>query len=282
MLWVKSIVTATDKYAQFEKLLTFPIATNALIDEISDEYVKVFDAQNSLMDYTFTDSKYKELFDEFLQQNNDEHFWKRDVFGAIFSAINSIVIVDLPQVQLTDYPAPYYYLLSIDQVIDLDYDSINKRLNYVIFHSKGNIAAFDDQSYRLFQKGDNEEFIEIVNEPHDLGYCPANFMWRDNIDPSDCYNKQSPLSSQLGDLDWYLFYSTIKKSLDLYASYPIYWAYEGKCNYRNPQGAECEGGFTHYTDGDGYTKPVPCPSCEAKKTCWSRFIVKCPDSKEFK
>ncbi|OOG19139.1 hypothetical protein BWD42_04095 [Sphingobacterium sp. CZ-UAM] len=276
MLWVKSIVTATDKYAQFEKLLTFPVATNALIDEISDEYVKVFDAQNSLMDYTFTDSKYKELFDEFLQQNNDEHFWKRDVFGAIFSAINSIVVVDLPQIQTTDYPVPYYYLLPIDQVIDLDYDSINKRLNYVIFHSKGNIAAFDNLSYRLFQTGANGEFIQIVNEPHDLGYCPANFMWRDNIDPNDFYNKQSPLSSQLGDLDWYLFYSTIKKSLDLYASYPIYWAYEGKCNYRNPQGAECEGGFTHYTDGEGNSKPVACPSCEAKKLVGPGSLLSVP------
>ena len=274
MQWAKSVIAAKDKNAQFEKLLTFPIATNDLIDEISDEYIKVFDAQNSLIDYAFSDAKYKELFDDYLQRKKDEHFWKRDVFGAILSAINSIV--DLTKEQTTDYPEPYYYLLPIDQVIDLEYDLVNKRMNYVIFHSDDKIAAFDDHYYRVFSKDDKGNPILEVEEPHDLSYCPANYMWRDNIDTNNPYNKQSPLSSQLSRLDWYLFCSTTKKSLDLYAAYPIYWAYESKCSYKNEQGAECDGGFTHLVDDDDTSRPVPCPSCEAKKLVGPGSLISIP------
>ncbi|WP_293916549.1 MULTISPECIES: hypothetical protein [unclassified Sphingobacterium] len=274
--WVKSIITASDKFDQFQKLFTFPLATNDLIDEIADEYIKVFDAQNSLYDYTFTDAKYKELFDDYLILKNDEHFWKRDVFGAILSSINSIVIVDLPQQQSGDYPEPYYYLLPIEQVIDLDYDPINNRLNYIIFNSKGNVAAFDDQFYRIFYKDGQGNLTLVTENPHDLGYCPANYMWRDNIDTNNPYSKQSPISSQLSRLDWFLLYSTMKKSLDLYASYPIYWAFEGRCNYKNEQGSECEGGFTHYTDDEGIVKTKVCPSCEAKKLIGPGSLINVP------
>lgn len=271
LLWVKSFLTAREKYEQFEKLLLFPLPTNNLVDIIADEYSKVFNAQNSYFGYEFDNPELKAIFEDYLERNNDRDFWETKVFGAMLTGINSIVVVDLDVNQETQLPEPYYYLLDISSVIDVGVDR-EGNIQYLIFKESENVVAvFDELSYRLFTKGDNDTYYESYQAEHPLGYCPASFMWSDNLDTRNKIIKQSPLSSVLSYLDKCLAKEVSKDCLDVYASFPITWMYEPECSYESPKYGKCTGGFIH---GDG--GPVACPSCSKESIVGAGTLMKVP------
>lgn len=250
--WVDSVITASDKRLQFEKMLTYPLKSNEVVDSIADEYAKVFNSQNSYIGFDFTDSALVQEYEEY--NKGYEHFWRKDVFSAMLTAINSIVVIDMP----ADGGNPYYYLLSIDRVIDVRCDR-DGNIEYLIFRDKDRVICIDDNSYKVFTKR-GEEYIFKSSNSHELGYTPASFMWNDTLASDNPYVKQSPISAILGDLDWYLFQVTAKRCLDIYAAYPIYWSFKDKCKITG-----CENGFirnaevTVLTGQYGYSR---CPSCE--------------------
>lgn len=251
--WVDSVITASDKRVQFEKMLTYPLKSNEVVDSIADEYAKVFNSQNSYIGFDFTDSALTQEYEEY--SKGYEHFWRKDVFSAMLTAINSIVVIDMSP---EEDSKPYYYLLSIDRVIDVrcDKDGV---IEYLIFRDGERIVCIDENSYKVFTKR-GEDYVFKFSNPHDLGYAPAAFMWNDTLSNDNPYIKQSPISAILGDLDWYLFQVTAKRCLDIYAAYPIYWSFKDKCKV-----AECTGGWiknpevTVATGEYGYRR---CPSCE--------------------
>lgn len=251
--WVDSVITASDKRVQFEKMLTYPLKSNEVVDSIADEYAKVFNSQNSYIGFDFTDSALTQEYEEY--SKGYEHFWRKDVFSAMLTAINSIVVIDMSP---EEDSKPYYYLLSIDRVIDVrcDKDGV---IEYLIFRDGERIVCIDENSYKVFAKR-GEDYVFKFSNSHDLGYAPAAFMWNDSLSNDNPYIKQSPISAILGDLDWYLFQVTAKRCLDIYAAYPIYWSFKDKCKV-----AECTGGWiknpevTVATGEYGYRR---CPSCE--------------------
>lgn len=254
-LWYESIITATDKRNQFEKLLTYPLKSNEVVDSIADEYSKVFHAQNAFIGVDFTDTQLEQDYAEY--SKGYESFWRKDVFSAMLTAINSIVVIDMPE-EVTDVPKPYYYLLSIDQVIDIDCEE-DGTIEHIIFKDcDGRYIVIDDERYHVYTLVGNDLRLKSSND-HLLGYCPCAFMWSDSLSANNPYVKQSPISAILSDLDWYLFHVTAKRCLDIYAAYPIYWSFKDKCSI-----SECNGGFIRYelasnTNEYGYKR---CPSCE--------------------
>ena len=114
--------------------------------------------------------------------------------------------------------------------------------------------VIDDYSYRKFsvKKDMGEVFITpILDNPHSLGFCPVDFFWDDALTSLTPEIKKSPLSTQMANLEWLLFFSESKRHLDLYAPYPIYSAYEAECDYRNnATGDYCDGGFLRGESGD--------------------------------
>ena len=270
IVWAQKILTAKDKYAQFINLLTFPIQTNDLVDTIADEYMKVFNAQDSYVGYKFRNSQDEKDYTEYLTDQKDKDFWKSDVFNAMLNGINSIIVVDLEQTQVGELPKPYYYLLSIDRVIDVECNRDGK-IEYLIFREgKDKIIVMDDTTYRVFNKKE-DKFIKSIDATHPLGYTPACFMWGDNLEPNNHYIKQSPLSSILSRLDWFLFLTTSKECLDIYASFPIYWHYSSKCEVK-----ECSGGFISYAMPDGGNGIRPCPSCEKNSLVGAGSVLQVP------
>ena len=85
--WVDSVITASDKRIQFEKMLTYPLKSNEVVDSIADEYAKVFNSQNSYIGFDFTDSALTQEYEEY--SKGYEHFWRKDVFYLLRSAYNS-------------------------------------------------------------------------------------------------------------------------------------------------------------------------------------------------
>lgn len=116
---------------------------------------------------------------------------------------------------------------------------------YIMYVTDENkIVYIDEERYVRFDKTRENDLILEVDNMHDLGYCPARFFWSDSISLSEPDIKISPITSELDSFDWYLYYSTAKKHLDLYASYPIYSGYERDCHYESHDGKErCDDGF---------------------------------------
>jgi hypothetical protein len=268
--WAKNVITATDKYAQFDRMLTYPLKSNEVVDSIADEYAKVFNSQNAFIGYEFTDPALKQEYTEY--SKGYEHFWRKDVFSAMLSAINSIVVIDMPVFQ--EEVKPYYYLLSIDRVLDVRTDKDGK-IEYLIFRDGeygewDRIVVVDDESYRVYNCKDDKQILKST-APHILGYVPCAFMWNDSLSMDTPIVKQSPISTLLSDLDWYLFHYTSKKCFDIYGSFPIYWHYANKCTVK-----ECDGGFIRMPNSTivGGFFMEPCPVCAHNSLVGAGSVLK--------
>ena len=274
-----------DKFETFRTLFRFPVITNEVLAVCYDKLSRIFDGRNPAFSYQFTATEQRDDWEWYRQEKLDEpQVWQTKGWDYFKTQINSVLIVDLPEVQEAGdrYPQPYFYWLPIRDVIDFKADHTTGQMEWIIFRQdEERIAAFDDEYYRIF-KGNNGAVGELLSEVrHDLGYCPARFFWNEPISLDRPDIKASPVTKELDRLDWYLFYAISKRHLDMYGSYPIYWGYEQSCDFHNDEtGDYCDGGFLkdkkgawHY-DNNGML--VPCPVCSQKRITGAGSFVEIP------
>jgi hypothetical protein len=242
-------ILPADKFDTFKSLLTYPLPTTELLENIYTNLKRVFDGKNANERYLFTDKQLGEDFKEFF--NSDK--FKAEAFEAMKNSIDSIVVVDLPSDanEQSTSPEPYYYFVEIDHVIDVQVDKDNQ-IEYVIFlDGEGSTVCIDDTYWRVFT-GERDKLILKTEVKHGLEAAPARMLWTDRLKSRNFINRRSPITTSLGELDWLLFHRISKRHLDLYASYPIYVSYnteekktgtpgeEGKF-VRNPKGKKLMG-----------------------------------------
>lgn len=282
--WVKSLLPK-DKFNIFLQLFKFPLPTPAVVEDVYRELERVFYSRNSSSSYQFTDSELAEDWAQYKKSKlNEPEVWKTTAWKRMQVSPNSILIVDLPQIQTSARPEPYFYWLEIDAVIDYQSSSKDENLfDWLIFKQPENrIAVFDDTSIRVYQLNEKNEIQSLVSEAsHDLGYCPARFFWSTQLNEKNKDLKKNPISKELSNLDWYLFFSISKQHLDLYAPYPIYSAYEANCNFENNEtGDYCDGGFLRNAKGeykilnDGTVEKCPC--CSEKRIAGPGSFLEVP------
>ena len=282
--WVSHLLPK-DKYNIFLQLFKFPLSTPAVVEDVYRELERVFYSRNSSSSYQFTDSELAEDWSQYKKNNlNEPEVWKTVAWKRMQVSPNSILIVDLPQIQASARPEPYFYWLEIDAVID--YETVKhdeNRFEWIIFKQPENrIAVFDDFSIRVYQLNEKNEIQSLVSEAqHDLGYCPARFFWSAQLNEKNKDVKKNPITKELSNLDWYLFFSISKQHLDLYAPYPIYSAYEADCNFENNEtGDYCDGGFLRNAKGeykilnDGSVERCPC--CSEKRIAGPGSFLEVP------
>jgi hypothetical protein len=268
--WVKSLVTY-EKYQAFARMFRFPISTNELCEQIFGELNRVFDGRNPYFDYQFTNP---EAQDDWEYYRNDvlEEKSKLETTGfeTFKNAINSIVIVDLPQEQQSERPEPYFYFLDISTVVDFEYSD---KFEWIIFETEEKTyAVFDDTYYSVYNKPGTDGLLSepLTQVEHGLGYCPAHYFWTDALNGKNFHIKKSPLSNQLSDLDYLLFLEISRRQADLYAAYPITWGYEPDCDYKSDSGEYCEDGFLRNASGSYLISRSTgelhtCPVCSGKR-----------------
>lgn len=280
--WVKSLLPK-DKYNIFLQLFRFPLSTPAVVEDVYRELERVFYSRNSSSSYQFTDSELSEDWAEYRKSNlNEPDIWKTTGWKKMQVSPNSILVVDLPQIQTSSRPEPYFYWLEIDAVIDYEISKDNV-FEWLIFKQPENrIAVFDNDSIRVFQLNEKNEIQSLVSEAfHDLGYCPARFFWSSQLNERSNDLKKNPITKELSNLDWYLFFALSKQHLDLYAPYPIYSAYEADCNFENNEtGDYCDGGFLRNEKGEfkimanGMVEKCPC--CSEKRIAGPGSFLEVP------
>lgn len=282
--WVKRLLPK-DKYNIFLQLFKFPLPTPAVVEDVYRELERVFYSRNSSSSYQFTDSELAEDWSQYRKSNlNEPEVWKTTAWKRMQVSPNSILVVDLPLVQTSTRPEPYFYWLEIDSVIDYELSKQDENLfNWLIFNQpEHRIAVFDDTSIRIYQLNEKNEIQSLVSEAqHDLGYCPARFFWSTQLNEKNKDLKKNPITKELSNLDWYLFFALSKQHLDLYAPYPIYSAYEADCNFENSEtGDYCDGGFLRNAKGeykilnDGTVEKCPC--CSEKRIAGPGSFLEVP------
>lgn len=282
--WVRQLLPK-DKFNIFLQLFKFPLPTPAVVEDVYRELERVFYSRNSSSSYQFTDSELAEDWSQYKKNNlNEPEVWKTMGWKRMQVSPNSILVIDLPQVQTSLRPEPYFYWLEIDAVIDYQTFRLDEnQFEWLIFKQpEHQIAVFDDTSIRVYQLNEKNEIQSLISEAkHDLGYCPARFFWSTRLNEKNKDLKKNPITKELSNLDWYLFFSISKQHLDLYAPYPIYSAYEADCNFENNENGDyCDGGFLRNAKGeykilnDGTVEKCPC--CSEKRIAGPGSFLEVP------
>ena len=273
----------SDKFQVFKTLFRFPVKSNEVLSVCFDKLSRIFDGRDPAYNYQFASTEQRDDWEWYRQERLGEPtVWQTKGWDYFKTQINSVLVVDLPEEQSDRLPEPYFYWLPIAHVIDFKADPATGRMKYLLFHQDGEkVAAIDDEYYRVFSTKDGTIGDLEREVRHDLGYCPARFFWNEPVSLDQPDIKASPVTKELDNLDWYLFYSISKRHLDLYGSYPIYWGYESDCDYRDEQtGYYCEHGFlkdekAHWLyDNNGLL--VPCPVCSKKHIAGAGSFVEVP------
>ncbi len=250
--WVAGILPP-DKMEGFSQLWQAPCETNELTESIFGELSRVFTAENPYTRHNFKDSETAQDFINYLNSHNDERFWKVDYWNELKTDMNSIVVVDLPPVQTTQKPEPYYYILDIDHVIDM---AVNKKgiIEYLICETAapGIILVIDDAAYYTYQvplndgKYDFTKAVQVSVVPHGLKRVPAKPLYFQPLNKKERIINHNPITKSLGALDWLLFFEVAKKYLETYAPFPIYATYSELQDFESETQSK---GEEHLTQG---------------------------------
>lgn len=280
--WVSHLLPK-DKYHTFLHLFKYPLSTPAVVEDVYRELERVFYSRNSSSSYQFTDPELEEDWASYRINNlHEPEIWKTQGWKQMQVSPNSLLVVDLPAVQRGARPEPYFYWLEISEVVDYETpDGIC--INWVVFKQPENrLAVFDDTFMRVYQLDEKNEIKHLITEAaHNLGFCPARFFWSTLLNEKNIDLKKNPITKELSNLDWYLFFALSKQHLDLYAPYPIYSAYEADCNFENNEtGDYCDGGFLRNSKGDykilANGSVERCPCCSEKRIAGPGSFLEVP------
>lgn len=263
-----------DKFNVFRSLFKYPLISCRLTDEIYSHLYKIKDGVDPVKEFKFTDEAYLQDAKEYLTESGISVRLDNELFGRMKTQVNSIVVVDMPSEQKGNRPEPYFYFVDVSKI--LQFKENKEGFEWVIYESDDNeVTVIDDTSYCVYNY-ENGELGELKAEAsHLLGECPAKWFWSDKIS-CDSIVAKHPLSLYLEVLDWYLAYSIMKRNLDLYAPFTIYWGFQTDCNYSDKLDRSCDDGFlvdidrNHSIDSEGGL--VPCPKCNSRVTGVGTFI----------
>ena len=285
LAWVQNLIPH-DKFKIFKTLFRYPVRTNEVTGICFDKLSRIFDGRNPAFNYQFMNSEQRDDWEYYRQDVlREPEVWSTKGWEFFKTEINSVLIVDLPAEQnpADRYPAPYFYWLPIESVITFEANRTTGVMDWIIFrqHDK-RIAVIDNERYRIFRESDGGNIGELlVDNPHDLGYCPARFFWSEPMNLQEPDVKQSPLTKELEALDWFLFFHISKRHLDMYGAYPIYSGYEQSCDFSNAENGDyCDGGFLK--DKQGYYRLdqagllMRCPKCGDKRITGAGSFVEIP------
>lgn len=210
--WVKTVFKQ-DNFLSFFKYFREPNAASNLINgRIKEPLKRVFYAEDSYFKYIINNETIEdpeELADGFEDR----------LLDAVLFRHNDIIIHDLEDVN-----KPVRDILEIERVKAID--STNGKIHRIGYsasiHFEDEIEPTQGYIYldaEKFAFYDND-YIELINEPHDLGYCPAFYL----ID--ECFGDLDPVRASMfsylrADLEEYVFLKTLQRMTEPNGAIPV-------------------------------------------------------------
>ncbi|NQV77082.1 MAG: hypothetical protein HQ490_01855 [Lutibacter sp.] len=201
--WVKTILK-TDNFLLIFKYLRFPIPSASLInDKVRSQLRRVFYSEDSYFRYEINGELIKHPKELEIDDFNET------LFNALLFRHNDILITDLKDVN-----EPYRFLVDIEDVVSIETDgSIIKKIAYsaeinddTLEEQKG-IVYIDEERYLFYGKDNLDK--ELLNIPHDLGKCPADFVSLESFG-DDSVVRKSIFSYTREKMENYVFLSTLQ------------------------------------------------------------------------
>ncbi|GAB3278219.1 hypothetical protein GCM10027347_52470 [Larkinella harenae] len=282
---------------QMLRQIFFPLCSNEVVDDISDACSAVHYAQDRNITVECRDEKLQRDFEQYLERINLNGFISNECHNAHFEAPNSLVVVDLPEEQTTDFPEPYLYLLNLDQVIAVEAQKLHQQAGKLVFAFFKHVqegrritraGLYDSEAYSIYVKEDGSGEWKLKNSfPHNLGHTPVFKLWSD-VSSTNPLLSNTVLRPLLGKLDSYVIEEGSFRALRLSSSNPIFWFLETSdtCDYSFYNDNErhfCQKGAMMVTiDGQSVGTGKACPRCSARRILGpgSRIPIPAQQTKE--
>ncbi len=285
--WIKTEVLKDEAvFNQMSGVIKPPFPSNELTQSIFNQGLKIFKAEDRFIKFNFTEQEMEIDAEEYRKKIQDESFWKTQGWSTYKSAIDSILVVDLPLLQRdenddliqdSERPEPYYFLLDVDNLWSVEFSKTTiasesgahllniYRIEHIAYTtSDERYIVIDDLHYRSYTKKSGKFLIESESI-HGLNYCPAQSFWSTPLNSNTMLRKSNQITGSESELDWYNFYTWAAKYLKLYAPFPIYAAYKPVCNYKMEHEGRpstvCKNGYHTYQASNGEKITKKCPKC---------------------
>ena len=284
---VRSRLNNDDAFLNFENNITYPLQTNELIESMFNALKRIFEANDKYINFEFEDLEIKQDAQKYISLK-----WFQEEGWELFAhSPNTILVVDLPEIQNTELPEPFFYPLSISDVLEINV--VENKIDYLIYCiDEDLILAIDKSEYLLLRRNkktdDWDKLEELAIIPHSLGRCPANFLNNKNLYADNQIVKASPISKSLGEIMDLLSLYTNKNTLDNHIL-PHVVKYGGDgCDYDNGYNY-CDNGLlkVKQTEGDDSWaidaethKFLRCPKCNKTLGQAETITVPTPRDKE--
>lgn len=268
---VERILGNAEKFRVFKDLMPYPLPSTQVISKATDEWNKIFFAEDRQVELYFEDDQTEAEATAFLENQNVASFVAQDVFTTAKQAVNSIAVIDTRLEVSAEgdlETVPFVFLIGTGDCVHIALDS------------KHNISSL---SYTVGKQGDSHHLIVIdqiqyavypiekgaiggvlTESPHLLGYCPVSFIWHDVVDPKNGIRRFNAIIEALEDLDLLTMAEVFSRHTDLYAAFPILWRYFTACTYQDAYGHNCNSGRVAYLDSEGREVNIECPACKNK------------------
>ncbi|MEN8122212.1 MAG: hypothetical protein ABFS35_17835 [Bacteroidota bacterium] len=209
--WVKAVFK-TDNFLTFFKYFRQPLASARLVNsKIKDPLSRVFFAEDSYFKYEINGKDVIEPDELKTDAFNDK------IFKTLLFNHNDILIHDLNGVN-----KPFREMISIHNVKAIESkDSVITRIGYsavvmIDGEKKKGYIYMDAERYVFVDK----DFEELLNIPHDLGVCPADYVAKDAFSDDDVVRK-SIFSYAVEEFEEYVFLKTLQRMTEPNGAIPI-------------------------------------------------------------
>ena len=283
LLALPKAILPADKYEKFCAFLPSPLPTVKFVGKVADGLSRVFEAQDGSVTLTLATPELETDFETYRAARHEEAFWPGTAFQAVIRALHSVLVVDMAAEQTTPRPEPYVFTLDIFDVHDIAI-KVDSSCEYLLFRLPARLdaqdrevlrmAVYDDGHYRIFEKApDAPDWAAepVLENAHVLGYCPARLLWSESLGSKTSLLRKGPLTNELAELDRYVYWHCSIEYFKSYGMFPMLWSVEEECQYKTPEGENCQGGvintlvgyWTPELDAEPVPryKAMPCPSC---------------------
>jgi hypothetical protein len=250
MQWVDDRLNNDNSINNFKNSITYPLKSASLIDSIYKELARIWDAENPYLNISYTDKNIQKPITELIDLN----WWRSTGWELLKTKYNCILLVNLPQEQLTDEPNPFIEIIDICDVIDVNVKG-NKINSIMYWYDYKTVATIDNMAFQLYATTDKDQSLSYLTyeKPNITGKCPAFFLSNVKYNNKNDIVRCNPITNNLGQLKNLVFLTILKSITDPHSFYHFIVKYGSTgCTYSN--GIEhCEGGYLYTALKDSKT-----------------------------
>ncbi len=252
-----------EKYNRLMNFFSFPLPIVSIANDISEDLNRVFNGRNANFSVQYPNKRAEQQTEQLLMMLKTREWIEKHGRRVFKCQPQTIVVIDKDASGI-----PFYLSVGLDKLIGFECDE-HDEFKYIIFdHSHGEdergkfkkIAFYDDEFYRVIEEI-NGVMTLIVENPHNLGFCPCRWFVDESLNSNDKVKRYAPLSPVLGTMsEWSQFYA--------YSYYAEHYGVFPVVEFASPicEDEHCVNGYVSYPlENGGMSVPSTCPSCSKNK-----------------